>query len=650
MPMITGNPYPGWRAFQEADRDRFHGRGTDTDEVVKLWAENHLTVLNGAVASGKTSLLRAGVYPAMQQGARPGVLPLGLMTGDMALPFAVHPEHNPYTYALLSSWSPNDVPARLAGLTVCDFLRQLTQRHDGILFAAIDQVEDIAIDANTRQRRAWREQFLTDLAQACKATPQLHLLLAARSEAVAMISASVGTGAQYDLKPLSGVAALEAVTAPAASAGRSFALGTARQLIDQLLTSRICTPSGEFTIKADRVEPALLQAACHHLWLNLPDDSSQITDWELREYSDVDSVLAHHCAELISKVAAENDIQAQRLHAWLLSAFITDAGTRGVVYEGHAATAGMPNAIAHSLGDRQLLSCERRSATRWYQLLSDRLIEPLRHARFGRAVQPTADRYLRAARRELSLGDVDAARRYATNAQDTRPGLRTRADAECLLGDVAYEEGDHAEALSHYREAADLLQAAGDAGAAIGCLTAAGQILLILDHPREAVIEFRSAVARAPSDLVLQTQLALALWQLGEGEAAVAVLNGVLGVDGGNREALRARGEILADIGNASSAKLDLERPSVRDRASALAAHGLALAELGDHSRATEEIDAARRSAPHDGRVLYYAARASALKGDKITTWDLAQQAVDATDPPLSPSHREVALKLAAPK
>ena len=120
-----------------------------------------------------------------------------------------------------------------------------------------------------------------------------------------------------------------------------------------------------------------------------------------------------------------------------------------------------------------------------------------------------------------------------------------------------------------------------------------------------------------------------------------------LGVDGGNREALRARGEILADIGEATSAKLDLERPSVRDRASALAAHGLAMAELGDYSRATEEIDAARTSAPHDGRVLFYAARASALKGDKVTSWELAQQAVDATNPPLSPSHRDAAIKLA---
>jgi len=252
--------------------------------------------------------------------------------------------------------------------------------------------------------------------------------------------------------------------------------------------------------------------------------------------------------------------------------------------------------------------------------------------------------------RQFTLDEADLADAYAARALASKPGMRVAADAESLLGNVAYEKGDLAGALPHYREAAGLLQAAGDPGAALRGLAAVGQTLLALGRVREAVAEFRAAVERAPNDLVLQTQLALALWQQGEGEAAVAILNGVLGVDGASPEALRVRGEILADLGDARSAIYDLDRPSIRDLPSAQAARGLALAELGEHSAAKRAINDAVETAPRNGTVLFYAARASALTGDKATSWELARRAVDATDPPLSPSHRKLAEALAVHK
>jgi hypothetical protein len=145
---------------------------------------------------------------------------------------------------------------------------------------------------------------------------------------------------------------------------------------------------------------------------------------------------------------------------------------------------------------------------------------------------------------------------------------------------------------------------------------------------------------------VLQTQLALALWHLGEGRAAVAILNGVLAIDGSNLEALRSRGEILADLGDGSSAIRDLDRRSVPDRPSTRAARGLALAELGDHSAATREINEAVARAQRSGPVLLFAARASELTGDKASSREWVRLAVDATDPPLSESHRKVAGEL----
>jgi tetratricopeptide (TPR) repeat protein len=224
------------------------------------------------------------------------------------------------------------------------------------------------------------------------------------------------------------------------------------------------------------------------------------------------------------------------------------------------------------------------------------------------------------------------------------------AEAESLLGNVAYEQGDHATALAHYQHATALFQAAGDPGASLRCVAAVGQVLLALGRVAAAVAEFHSAVDRAPNDPVLQTQLALALWQEGDGEAAIAILNGVLGVDGASPIALRARGEILADLGQARNAIYDLDRPSIRNVPSAQAARGLALAELGDHPAATRAINDAVETAPRNGAVLFYAARTSALTGDSATSGEFAQRAIDATDPPLSPSHRKLAEELAVHK
>ena len=94
---------------------------------------------------------------------------------------------------------------------------------------------------------------------------------------------------------------------------------------------------------------------------------------------------------------------------------------------------------------------------------------------------------------------------------------------------------------------------------------------------------------------------------------------------------------------------LDLDH-SPPNRPSARAARGLALAELGDHTAAAKEIDGAVADARRNGSVLLYAARAFDLAGDKVSAQERAIEAIDATDPPLSPAHRQLAMKLAGSK
>lgn len=646
MRKITDTPYPGSRAFQQAEHDRFGGRVAAATTLADLWSANRLTVITGPVASGKTSLIRAGAYPLMR--GKPGdLLPVGQLSYGLTFPFAALPGYNPYTLSLLRSWSPAEVPTRLAGLSVSDHLRKVARGQNQVIFAAIDQLDDLVLDAVTGTRRMWRRQFLAEIAQACQDHPRLHLLVAARSEASDLISSSLGSGAVYETRPLSVREAMEAAVRPASQAGRAFAEAAAEILVDDVRTSLVATEAGDRQVVADEVEPALLQLACLQLWNDLPPDLSEVTDWAVREFSDVDMALGQYCGQVLARVAAEHDLGHRRLHTWLVETFVTDAGTRALVPEGALATAGMPNTVVRALVDHHVLAIEPRSSVRWYQLLADRLIEPLRHVVMQRSGPLVAADYLRAAERELALGETGLAQRLAERVLQARPSMPVEADAESLLGNVAYEQEKPAEAVPHYREAASLLEAVGDTGAAARQLAAVGQALLAQGHANEAAGQLRAAVERAPSDLLFQTQLALALWQEGQGRAAVAVLDGALGIDGGNREALRLRGEILADLGDARDAMLDLERQAVPDLPSTRAARGLALAKLGNHLAATREIDEAVARAPRNGPVLLYAARASALTGDKASSGELAKRAMDATDPPLlSRPHLQLAREL----
>jgi WD40 repeat protein len=61
------NPWPGLASFREADRELFYGREAETQEVLRLALRERLTVLFGLSGLGKTSLLRAGLFPLLRQ-------------------------------------------------------------------------------------------------------------------------------------------------------------------------------------------------------------------------------------------------------------------------------------------------------------------------------------------------------------------------------------------------------------------------------------------------------------------------------------------------------------------------------------------------------------------------------------------------------
>lgn len=632
-------PYPGTLPFRRADHDLFFGRAADVAAVIGMWRDNHLTVVTGPAGCGKTSLLRAGAVPALADTGA-DVLAVGDLAHGATFPVAALPDHDPYTLAVLRSWAPEEAPTRLAGQTVSGFIAERAGRRP--VFAAIDQMEELPWQVGPRWSLAQR--FMQELADAVRPGSRLHLLLVIREDAAGILAEPITGGLRHQIGKLTPEGAAAAITQPAAVEGRRFTEDAAEYLLADLRASG----TSRF-VAAGETEPSLLQAVLTRLWRALPPDLEIITKSAVRTYGDVDEALRDHCSQILAAVADEHELSPRQLRNWLLATFVSAQGAPARVPEGLTSTGGTDNAVPRALVRRHLLTALSEDGVRSYKLLSSRLVDALRDAAVERIRSPDPAGYLTAAGYAAVAGELELAARHALRVLETAQegDFPLRAEAYSLLGNLAKEQGKPAAAAERYGEAAAMFEAVRDTDAVGRQLAAAGEMLAALGDFPEAVRELRAAADRLPNDPGVQTEFALALWKLGEGRAAVAVLTAALGIDGGYPAALQARGEILADLGEAADAMRDLERVAGRAGPSVQAARGLALAELGDQARAQREIDTALEANRWNGPALYYAARAAVLRGEPVTARGLARKAVIATDPALPPHHLDAARRLA---
>ena len=61
-------PYPGLRPFEADEADLFFGRERHVDALLKRLSGSHFVAVVGESGAGKSSLVRAGLLPALQAG------------------------------------------------------------------------------------------------------------------------------------------------------------------------------------------------------------------------------------------------------------------------------------------------------------------------------------------------------------------------------------------------------------------------------------------------------------------------------------------------------------------------------------------------------------------------------------------------------
>ncbi|MNM05867.1 hypothetical protein D3C76_324150 [compost metagenome] len=238
---LAPGPYPGLRPFGKDEWLIFFGRERMTDEVVRRLVDQRFLVVHGDSGCGKSSLIRAGVLPRLEQEAArgglrwltcwatPGDEPLNNLAQALAaLGDSAHAEAN-FLELRRSLNCGRDGAATLAD--------QLHRAHSGSqVCILLDQFEEIF--AHARRAGPQEAMLLIDLLVGLQklAAPHLCVVLTMRSEFLGACAqfedfAEVVNATQYLLPRMTHSDLVRAIREPATLYDGEVALDLAEKLI-----------------------------------------------------------------------------------------------------------------------------------------------------------------------------------------------------------------------------------------------------------------------------------------------------------------------------------------------------------------------------------------------------------------------------------
>jgi len=208
-------PYRGLARFEPGDSGRFFGRDQLVADLAELALDNRFVAVVGTSGSGKSSLLRAGLVPALRGEAWPGARPAAVRI----LTPGEHPDRS-HARAL--------VPAESAG--------------DGDTWVIVDQFEEVF---TLCQDSAERARFLDRLLAASRPGGRLRVVIAVRADLYGRLGEHRGLadalrGASLLVTPMSTGELREAVVKPATAQG----LTVERALTDRIIADVTDRPGG----------------------------------------------------------------------------------------------------------------------------------------------------------------------------------------------------------------------------------------------------------------------------------------------------------------------------------------------------------------------------------------------------------------------
>ena len=385
-PSQAQNPWPGLFWYTEEQAHLFFGRGEETQELLRLIQRETLTVLFGRSGLGKTSLLRAGVFPRLrQEGYFPVVLRLNYS------PQAGSPveQVKALTEAAARASgvdieSAQDASARETLWEYFHSVHFWGPRNDRLTPVLVfDQFEEIFTLGNKRPEDTELLKQLADLAenripeavrqraeasgerQSVEAgTPNYKIVLSLREDFVWRLDSlrpilPAILRNRFGLGPLDAARGLEIVR----NAGKQWVTDeVAQDIIEGVISSRQGDGLGN---AAEEVEPAYLNVMCNELFERMvATGQSQIT----RELVAVEK--GGILESLYERSLSGLD---DSVRVFLEQHLVTPAGFRATLPVEEARREHISDADLQKLVDRRLLRFEDRLGTRHVELAHDLL-------------------------------------------------------------------------------------------------------------------------------------------------------------------------------------------------------------------------------------------------------------------------------------
>ena len=462
------NPYVGPRAFTR--RDVLFGRDVEKVELRDILISERIVLLYSPSGAGKTSLVQAGVIPALEaERFRP--LPVIRVNrvppangGDISPNRYIASALRSLAEGLPPGWDAAQNGA--AAPTLCEFLRRFEAGEEASTEAAaepvvliFDQFEEILTVEPADL--AVKDAFFAEVGAALRERHR-WALFSMREEYVGALEPYLRhlptrLATTYRLGLLEPPAARDAIQKPAVPAGVDFTDPAADRLIAELVSVPVRQADGVVERESlPFVEPVQLQVVCTQFWERLPwaamprrGDTQEILPEHVQELAKVDDALADYYETKIAAIAASKGeapvVLERAIREWIDANLITERGTRAQLRVGAEREQTLADDVIQALIDAYLVRREGRPGDSWYELAHDRLVQPIQQSNevWLRAhlepVQLRARQWDETGRRPEGLlrgGDLRRASRWVAQNQAVLPAWEQTLLTD-YLGDSA---------------------------------------------------------------------------------------------------------------------------------------------------------------------------------------------------------------------
>ncbi|WP_369779491.1 trypsin-like peptidase domain-containing protein [Streptomyces sp. R33] len=256
-------PYQGLEPFTAAQARWFEGRRDAVRQVIQSLArQRRVTLLLGPSGSGKSSLVEAGVLPALADGALPG--------SDRWLQVTARPRQN-----LLLEIERAGLPGAATDGIAAAVTRRLEDEpvHERVVLI-IDQFEELLAPSGNGLQHAHRQAATDQIAEAVKSHAELSVILVMRDDfypqlaALARIVEAAMPGLLNVPSALSQEDLHDIITKPAQDLGAHFQPGLPEHIVRDVLD---IAPEGAATREAPVTALPLLELTLSQLWQRRQD-------------------------------------------------------------------------------------------------------------------------------------------------------------------------------------------------------------------------------------------------------------------------------------------------------------------------------------------------------------------------------------------